>query len=346
MDKIDIKSMNLNELKECFVSLGIQKYRAIQVFDWLLKGVKSFDEMLNVPKDLKIILNEKFFITYCDIEVKRVSKIDGTIKYLYRLYDGEYIEAVVMKYNHGITICISSQVGCKMGCNFCATGKGGFTRNLLPSEMLSEVQAAENDIEERISNIVLMGMGEPLDNYNNVIKFLSLVGSDEGMNKGMRHISLSTCGIVDKIYDLADLELQITLSVSLHAPNDKIRDTMMPVNKKWNIDELLKACKYYYTQTGRRIIFEYALISGVNDTLECACELGMKLRNILCHVNFIPVNEVTDTGYKKSTRQRQSAMMSRLSKFGVSSTIRRTLGADIEAACGQLKGKHTSSEVK
>ena len=343
MDKIDIKSFNLKELTEKFIEDGIQKYRAKQVFDWLNKGISSFDEMQNIPKDLKAALNEKYFIPFCSIEIKRVSKLDGTIKYLYKLYDGEYIEAVIMKYHHGISICISSQVGCKMGCTFCATGKGGFKRNLYPSEMLSEIETAEKDIGERISNIVLMGMGEPLDNFDNVMKFLMLVSSEEGMNKGMRHISLSTCGIVDKIYKLADMKLQLTLSVSLHAPNNTIRNQTMPVNKKWNVEELLEACKYYGKVTGRRISFEYAVISGINDSDECAHELGRKLKPVLCHVNLIPVNDVTDTGYKKSSQKRHQAIINILSNYGITATIRRTLGADIEAACGQLKGKHIST---
>ncbi|MBE6730546.1 MAG: 23S rRNA (adenine(2503)-C(2))-methyltransferase RlmN [Ruminococcaceae bacterium] len=343
MDKIDIKSFDLKELTEKFIEDGIQKYRAKQVFDWLNKGISSFDEMQNIPKDLKAALNEKYFIPSCSIEIKRVSKLDGTIKYLYKLYDGEYIEAVIMKYHHGISICISSQVGCKMGCTFCATGKGGFKRNLYPSEMLSEIETAEKDIGERISNIVLMGMGEPLDNFDNVMKFLKLVSSEEGMNKGMRHISLSTCGIVDKIYKLADMKLQLTLSVSLHAPNNTIRNHTMPVNKKWNVEELLEACKYYGKVTGRRISFEYAVISGINDSDECAHELGRKLKPVLCHVNLIPVNDVTDTGYKKSSQKRHQAIINILSNYGITATIRRTLGADIEAACGQLKGKHIST---
>ena len=343
LDKIDIKSFDLKELTEKFTEDGIQKYRAKQVFDWLNKGISSFDEMQNIPKDLKAKLSEKYFIPSCSIEIKRVSKLDGTIKYLYKLYDGEYIEAVIMKYHHGVSICISSQVGCKMGCTFCATGKGGFKRHLYPSEMLSEIETAEKDIGERISNIVLMGMGEPLDNFDNVMKFLKLVSSEDGMNKGMRHISLSTCGIVDKIYQLADMKLQLTLSVSLHAPNNTIRNQTMPVNKKWNVEELLEACKYYGKVTGRRISFEYAVISGINDSDECAHELGRKLKPILCHVNLIPVNDVTDTGYKKSSQKRHQSIINILSKYGITATVRRTLGADIEAACGQLKGKHTST---
>ena len=343
--KIDIKSMSLEELQFAFKDIGLQKFRAGQVYKWLAMGVTSFEEMTNISKELRNKLEDVYFIPSCLIEVKRVSKIDGTVKYLFKLFDGEYVEAVVMKYHHGNSICISSQVGCKMGCYFCATGKFGFTRNLLPSEMLSQVQTAQNDIGERISNIVLMGMGEPLENYDNVIKFLGLVSSDEGMNIGMRHISLSTCGIVDKIYDLADKKMQLTLSVSLHAPSDDIRNTMMPVNKKWNIDELLKACKYYSNITNKRISFEYAMISGVNDSDTCARELAGRLRGILSHINLIPVNDVTGTGYQKSGAERLRKFSAILEKSGFTATVRRTLGSDIEASCGQLKGKVLKREV-
>lgn len=340
MNKTDIKSMNLDELKEDFVRSGLQKFRADQVYKWLhVYGVESFDEMTNISKDLRERLKDKYFIAGCQIEIKRISKIDGTVKYLYKLHDGEYIEAVVMKYHHGNSICISSQVGCKMGCYFCATGKNGYTRSLLPSEMLSEIQTAQKDIGERISNVVLMGMGEPLDNYDNVIRFLELVSSENGMNIGMRHISLSTCGIVNRIYELADKKMQLTLSVSLHAPNDRIRDTMMPVNKKWNVEKLLEACRYYCKVTNKRISFEYAMISGVNDSDACARELASKLKGIISHVNLIPVNDVTGTGYTKSGAERLRSFSSILEKHGFTATVRRTLGADIEASCGQLKGK-------
>lgn len=333
--------MTLEELQSAFSEMKLPKFRAGQVYSWTSGGVESFDEMTNLSKDLRNKLDEEYFIPSCEIEIKRVSKIDGTIKYLYKLHDGEYIEAVVMKYKHGNSICISSQVGCKMGCNFCATGKNGFTRNLYPSEMLAQIQTAEKDTGERISNIVLMGMGEPLDNYENVVKFLKLVSSDEGMNKGMRHISLSTCGIVDKIYDLADKKMQLTLSVSLHSPNDTIRNTMMPINKKWNVSELLKACKYYSDTTNKRISFEYAMINGVNDSDKCANELAQNLRGILSHINLIPINDVTGTGYSKSGRERLNNFVKILGKHGFTATIRRTLGSDIEASCGQLKGKAT-----
>lgn len=345
MDKIDIKSMTLEELQDSWKALGFPAYRAKQVFQWLHRGVRSFSEMSNLPKDMRNLLEEKYEIAYADIEMKRVSKIDGTVKYLYRFSDGEHVESVLMKYHHGYSVCISTQVGCKMNCSFCATGKSGFSRNLTASEILSQVQAAIRDTGERISNIVLMGMGEPLDNYQNVLRFLDLVSCPDGLNIGMRHISLSTCGIVDKIYDLADRKLQLTLSVSLHAPNDEIRNRTMPVNRKWNVEELLRACRYYSDQTRRRISFEYALISGVNDMDWCAMELGKRLHGILAHVNLIPVNDVTGTGYHKSRIQQQKRFVSILESQGLTATIRRTLGADIEASCGQLKRKFDKEET-
>ena len=340
-NKIDIKSFTLDELRLEFAEQSIQKFRAEQVYKWLNAGVDSFENMTNLPKDLRSLLDSRYFITSCAVEIKRVSKLDGTIKYLYKLYDGQYVEAVIMRYIHGISICISSQVGCKMNCSFCATGKGGFHRNLLPSEMLSEVITAQLDIGERISNIVLMGMGEPLDNYDNVLKFLKLVNNEKGLAIGMRHISLSTCGIVNRIYDLAELDPQFTLSVSLHAPNDQIRSKTMPVNNRWNINELLKACRYYYEKTNKRISFEYAMISGFNDSDSCAYELTERLHGILSHVNLIPVNDVTGTGFKKSGRERLKKFAGILNSHGITATVRRTLGADIEASCGQLKGKYT-----
>ena len=339
MSKIDIKSLSVQELENEFRDKSIQKYRALQVYKWIAKGVEDFSEMSDLSKSLRKQLNENYAILNTEVEAKRVSKIDGTIKFLFKLCDGEYIESVLMKYKHGYSICISTQVGCKMGCTFCATGKQGFKRNLAPSEMLSQIQCASEECGERISNVVLMGMGEPLDNYKNVLKFLELVSSDNGLNIGMRHISLSTCGIVDKIYDLADRKMQLTLSVSLHAPNDEIRKKTMPVNNVWGVNELLKSCKYYTEMTGRRISFEYAMIKGVNDSDECARELAQKLKGTLSHVNLIPVNNVTGINYKKSAIERQKKFISILDNKGINATVRRTLGSDIEASCGQLKGE-------
>lgn len=337
----DIKSMTEEELSQALSPLGLKPYRAQQIFGWLHnKSAESFDEMLNIPKNTRIKLSEIYYISVASIEKKLVSCYDDTIKYLYRLHDGIFVEAVLMSYHHGYTMCISTQAGCKMGCTFCATGQNGFERNLTASEMLAQIQTAQKDNHIRISNVVLMGMGEPLDNYENVLRFLDLVSCGNGLNIGMRHITLSTCGLADKIYDLAKKRLQITLSVSLHAPNDELRSQTMPVNRRFPIDELLKACRYYADKTGRRITFEYAMIDGLNDTQACAGELAMKLRGMLCHVNLIPVNETAGAAYQKSKQGRLIAFCNILEKNGVTATVRRTLGADINASCGQLKGTY------
>lgn len=342
----DIKSMYEHELKEKFAEMGEPTYRASQVYKWLHSGVKSFDEMTNISKKLRESLMEKYYISNAAIEKKLVSSYDDTRKYLFSFSDGEMVESVLMKYHHGYTSCISTQVGCKMGCTFCATGQSGFSRNLTASEMLSQIQAEQADNDIRISNIVLMGMGEPLDNFDNVIRFLKLVSSENGMNIGMRHISLSTCGIVPRIYELADMKLQLTLSVSLHAPNDQIRSRTMPVNRKYNISELLKACKYYSDTTSRRISFEYAMIDGVNDSEACAAELAKRLKGILSHVNLIPVNTVSGTGYEKSKKESIRKFIAVLEKSGITATVRRTLGSDINASCGQLRRSVTDGSKK
>ena len=342
----DIKSMYEHELKEKFAEMGEPAYRASQVYKWLHSGVKSFDEMTNISKKLRESLMEKYYISNAAIEKKLVSSYDDTRKYLFSFSDGEMVESVLMKYHYGYTSCISTQVGCKMGCTFCATGQSGFSRNLTASEMLSQIQAEQADNDIRISNIVLMGMGEPLDNFDNVIRFLKLVSSENGMNIGMRHISLSTCGIVPRIYELADMKLQLTLSVSLHAPNDQIRSRTMPVNRKYNISELLKACKYYSDTTSRRISFEYAMIDGVNDSEACAAELAKRLKGILSHVNLIPVNTVSGTGYEKSKKESIRKFIAVLEKLGITATVRRTLGSDINASCGQLRRSVTDGSKK
>ena len=298
----DIKSLTFDELNSEITSIGLPKFRTGQIYSWLhVKGVDSFDEMTNLSKDLREKLKQIYFIPSVKIEDKYVSKIDSTVKYLFKLYDGEYVEAVIMKYKYGYTICISSQVGCKMGCRFCASTLAGFKRNLLPSEMESQLHTSQKDLNIRISHIVLMGIGEPLDNYENVIKFIKTVNNDKGLNISMRDITLSTCGIVPKIYDLANEQMPITLTLSLHAPNDKIRSSMMPVNDKWGVDEAIAACKKYAEKTGRRVSFEYTLINGVNDTEGCAKELASKLAGMLCHVNLIPVNDVEERGNVRST---------------------------------------------
>jgi len=347
LDKTDIKSMELSRIQQGFTELGLEKYRAEQVFSWLQrKGAASFEEMTNVSVSLREKLSNHFFISCAEITEKFVSKKDGTVKYLFRLHDGLYIEGVLMQYKHGTSICISTQVGCRMNCSFCATGKQGLSRNLLPGEMLSQIQSASKEIGGRISNVVMMGMGEPLDNYENVLRFLALAGDEKGMNIGMRHISLSTCGIVDKIYDLADRKLQITLSVSLHAPFDDIRSGTMPIGRKWNIAALMKACKYYTDQTGRRISFEYAMIDGVNDDDNCAERLKQILRGIIAHVNLIPVNRVEGAGYRKSSYEKQKKFVNILQNGGITATVRRTLGSDIEASCGQLKQKFLKGDLR
>lgn len=332
--------MTLDELTEFVTENGFPKFRAKQIYDWLYKNVTDFDNMRNIPADLKAFLKSSSYISVANIEKKLVSRYDKTVKYLFSFNDGECVESVVMSYKHGYSICISTQVGCKMGCTFCATGKSGFSRSLVPSEMLGQIEAAQRDLNIRISNIVLMGMGEPLDNYDNVVKFLRLVSSDNGLNIGMRHITLSTCGIVPKIYELAKLHLGITLSVSLHAPNDEIRQRTMPIARKYSIEELLKACSDYFKTTGRRVTFEYSMISGVNDSDENARELAKRLEGTQSHVNLIPVNTVEGTGYLKSNIKRQQAFINILAAKNIGATVRRTLGSDINASCGQLKRKH------
>ena len=336
----DIKSMSLPELKSDFEALSEPSYRASQVYSWLSKGVYSFDDMTNLPGTFREVLKSKYYITKLNIKDKKVS-VDGTVKYLFELSDGELIESVLMNYKHGYSMCLSTQAGCKMGCSFCSTGKCGFSRNLTPSEILAQIESAQSDSGVRISNIVLMGMGEPLDNYPNVLKFLKLVTSPDGLNIGARHISLSTCGLVDKIYKLAEEKMPITLSVSLHAPNDEIRNKIMKINRKWNIKELIKACEDYISYTNRRISFEYAMIDNLNDTPECANELAELLKGMLCHVNLIPLNGAhQESRLKKSSNNRIYQFKQVLEKRGITTTIRRTLGEDIEASCGQLKNKY------
>lgn len=334
----DIRSLSYEELSNEILNLGFPKFRINQIFSWIHeKCVSSFDEMTNISKDMRQKLSEIFYFNNLSINTKLVSKIDDTVKYLFTLSDGEYVESVVMKYKYGYSICISTQVGCKMGCTFCASAIGGFVRQLSTGEMLSEIYTAQKDLNIKINHLVLMGTGEPFDNYDNVIKMLKLITDEKGQNMSMRHISLSTCGIVPKIFELADEKLGLTLSVSLHAPNNNIRNASMPINKKYDIDELLKACKYYADTTGRRISFEYAMIKGVNDSDECALELSKRLKGILCHVNLIPVNNVRETSFIKSSVERQKKFIDILATRGITATVRRTLGSDINASCGQLR---------
>lgn len=333
--------MNLSEIEDVILSMNESKFRAKQIFDWFqIYGAMCYDEMTNLPKALRNRLGEDYPVRSCEIELKRVSKIDSTVKYLFRLFDGNFIESVLMKYKYGYTLCVSSQVGCKMGCTFCASTKSGCVRNLMPSEILGQIHAAQRDMNIRVSHVVMMGMGEPLDNYDNTIRFLELVSDEKGLNLSMRNISLSTCGIVPRIYDLLNERLQLTLSISLHAPNDTMRSQVMPVNKKYNVAELIKACKDYTKATSRRISFEYAMIRNVNDSDECAYELASLLKGMLCHVNLIPANEIDESEHKRSTNERLQRFMNILNSRGVNTTIRRSLGSDIDASCGQLRSKH------
>ena len=345
MGKIDIKSYNEAELLEYMTTLGQPKFRTAQLFKWLQQGVEDFDEMTNLPKPLRETLKEQCYIANVSIVKKFVSKIDGTVKYVYELFDGERIESVVMKYEHGYTVCISTQVGCRMGCSFCASGIAGLTRNLTASEMLAQITAAQRNNGIRVSNVVMMAMGEPLDNFDNSVRFLRLVSDDKGINIGLRHISLSTSGVVSGIKRLKEYNFPITLSISLHAPNDEIRSSIMRVNRKWNIEELLKACKEYQAVTTRRISFEYALIDGLNDSDECAAELAKRLKGIMCHVNLIPANPVKENSFKKPDKNRIIRFRDLLIKKGVNATVRRTLGADIDASCGQLRKRAKEGEA-
>ena len=343
-EKVELLSLSPSELEALVLSVGEPKFRAKQIFTQLHRGL-TVREMTNISKKTADKLDLVSYCYFPEVARKLVSAIDGTVKYLFSLRDGNCIESVVMKYNHGNTICISSQVGCRMGCKFCASTIGGKVRDLTPGELIGQIIAAEKDCGERISNIVMMGIGEPLDNYDNVIKFLRLVGDPEGLNIGYRHISLSTCGLVPKINELAKLDLPITLSISLHASDDKTRSEIMPVNNAYNIDSLLKACKNYYAATGRRISFEYTLISGKNDSKEQAAQLAGLLNSKLrskkdtmpIHVNLIPVNEVRENGFTRSSAKAISEFAAELERRGIRATVRRKLGSDINASCGQLR---------
>ena len=350
MKKTDLLSLELHELEAFMAELGEPKYRAKQLFTGMHRGV-SPDALTNISKTTKAKLAEVSFYALPTVERKLVSALDGTVKYLFRLADGNCVESVIMRYEHGITICISSQVGCRMGCRFCASTIDGKVRDLAPSELLGQILAATLDLGERISNVVMMGIGEPLDNYDNVIKFLRLVGHPDGLNIGYRHISLSTCGIVPKIRALAKEAFPITLSISLHAADDETRSAIMPVNNKWNVGELLDACREYYDVTGRRISFEYTLISGKNDSEEAARRLGKVLNQKLrperggmpIHVNLIPVNEVKERDFVRSDKKAVALFAATLEKQGIRATVRRKLGSDINASCGQLRRETASN---
>ena len=341
---MNLKSLTQLELADILKQLGQPAFRAKQVFTWLHKGVRSYDEMTNLPKSLRDTLAQSYPISAPEVVRKQESKKDGTIKYLWKLSDGNCVETVLMRYRYGNTVCISTEVGCRMGCAFCASTLGGLVRRLEPFEMLDQVLFTQIDSGLPVSHIVLMGIGEPLDNFDNVMRFLELVNSPDGMNISMRHISLFTCGLVPKIDELAKRKLQISLAISLHGPNNELRSKVMPVNKAYPIEELLDACRRYYDATGRRIHFEYAMIDGVNDTPACAKELLQRLKGLGAHVNMIPLNHVEESPLKPSSREAVARFQKILEDGGVTATVRRTLGGDIDASCGQLRRKYQAGK--
>ena len=343
--KIDIKSLTPEELKELLASLGQPAFRASQVFSWLAKGCGSFFEMSNLPKALQQLLEERCELCAPKVLRKQVSAEDGTVKFLWELRDGNAVETVVMRYHHGNTVCISTQVGCRQGCAFCASTIGGLVRNLLPSEMLDEVLYSEKESGLSISNIVLMGIGEPLDNFDYVMRFLDLINDPKGRRIGMRHISLSTCGITERLTDLAELNPQLTLSVSLHAPDDETRSRIMPANRGRGVDLLFEKCRDYYDKTGRRISFEYAMSDGVNDSPRQAELLARRVLPLHAHVNLIPLNHVDERHFEPSTPENMKKFISILEENGVNVTVRRRLGSDVDASCGQLRRKRMEGKL-
>ncbi len=342
----DILSLLPEEISEEFKTLGLPGYRAKQVSQWLAKGASSFEEMKNLPVDLRSRLAEIYSIYRPTVLRKQISEKDGTVKYLWGLFDGNAVETVVMKYRYGNTVCISTQVGCRQGCKFCASTIGGLVRQLEPSEMLNEVLCSQIDSGEKVSHVVLMGTGEPLDNFDNVIKFLGLLNHPDGFNLSLRHVSLSTCGLIERFPDLASLDLQLTLAVSLHAPDDETRTKLMPANRNRGVNELMKACRKYTEATGRRVSFEYAMIDGVNDTEMHANLLVHRAKEVGAHVNLIPLNHVEESRYRPSSQGHQKAFIRILEESGVNVTVRRRLGSDIDASCGQLRRKFEKSREK
>lgn len=340
MDKSNLKDFTLKEMETFFEGIGEKKFRAKQVYQWIYKGAREFDEMTNLSKDLRANLNIYAKIGNVKLIQVQSSKVDGTKKYLFELQDGNSIESVFMKYKHGNSICISSQAGCRMGCEFCASTIGGLRRNLTAGEIIDQIVSVERDTKEKISNIVVMGTGEPFDNYDNLSKFIHLVNSKDGLNIGMRSITVSTCGIVPKIAEFAKDFPQVNLAISLHAPNDNIRNMTMPINKQYNIEKLLASCRDYVKETGRRITFEYALVSGINDQPIHLEELAKRLKGMLCHVNLIPLNSVIESGFEGTSRKHALECKDKLEKLGITTTVRRELGSDIDAACGQLRLKN------
>jgi len=338
MSQRDIKSLYPEELAQRLKELGEPSYRAAQIFDWLHKGIHSFDEMTNISKSLRLKLSEEFDLFSAEIEKRLESSIDDTVKYLYRMsQDGEFVESVLMRYHYGDTVCVSTQVGCRMGCRFCASGQNGLSRSLTASEMLSQITEAQRDTGRRVSHVVMMGMGEPFDNYDNAIRFIRLASHEKGLNLSARHITLSTCGVVKGIRRFTEEGLPVTLSVSLHAPNDTVRNTIMPVNKSWCVDEVLEAASDYAKVSGRRVSYEYALFKGVNDSDANARQLAERLKGTLSHVNLIPGNHVDENDLVSSDPSRVKRFAYILESSGIPTTVRRTLGSDINASCGQLR---------
>ncbi|MGL5749489.1 MAG: 23S rRNA (adenine(2503)-C(2))-methyltransferase RlmN [Paraclostridium sp.] len=339
-NKVCLKNFTEEELKEYIKSIGEKAFRATQIYGWIYKGAKNFSDMKNISKSLQDKLDETSFIGNLNVDLKLVSKLDGTRKYLFELNDGNIIESVMMEYEHGVTVCISNQVGCRMGCRFCASTIDGLVRNLEPWEILDQIIKIQEDIGKRVSNIVLMGSGEPLDNFDNTKQFLKLVNDKNGLNIGYRHITLSTCGVVPKMYELADLGMPINLALSLHSPYDESRKEIMPIANAYSIKEVIDACKYYIQKTNRRVTFEYSLIKGVNDSQQDAKKLASLLKGILCHVNLIPINKVEEREYEKPDKTYIYKFRDNLQKENIPATIRREMGSDISGACGQLRRKH------
>ena len=347
MEKSDIMSFDMDEICSEMAKIGEKSFRAKQIYEWLhVKLVTDFDEMTNISKDLREKLKANYIINMPKIVEIYKSKIDGTRKYLFQLQDGSIIESVLMKYKHGNSVCISSQVGCRMGCKFCASTIDGLERNLLSSEMLGQIYAIQKDLGERISNIVIMGSGEPFDNFDNFIKFIELITSENGLNISSRNITVSTCGLVDRIIQLADMKLQITLAISLHSPNDELRRTIMPIANKYSINQIIEACRYYFEKTGRRITFEYSLIEGVNDGETQSKELIELVKGLNCHINLIPVNPIKERDYRHSSKEYIKKFQNILEKNRINATIRREMGADINAACGQLRKSYIDEHSK
>ncbi len=349
MDKIDIKSLRLEELEDLLVELGDKPFRGKQIYEWLhVKLVSNFDDMTNISKQLRERLKEVCQITNLFQVNKLVSKDGDTSKFLFRLYDDRVLESVLMKYHHGNSVCISSQVGCKMGCTFCASTIGGFERNLAPSEMLDQIYQIQKISGERVSNVVVMGTGEPLDNFDNLVQFIGMLTDENGLNISQRNITVSTCGLADKIKALADKNLQITLAISLHAPNDPLRQQIMPMANRYSIESIMEACHYYYEKTGRRITFEYSLIEGVNDLQKFAHELSHLVKGLNCHINLIPINPIKERNYRQSRSENIQNFKNILEKNRINVTIRREMGTDIDAACGQLRKSYMdqSSDAK